>query len=188
MGIDLTDEYVELARSLSARTPVAARLDFETASAVALPFADHTFDAVWTEHVQMNVRDKRAFYREIARVLRPGGLFAFHDIFTRPGAADSLPYPMPWSSTRETSFLAEAGETRELLESLGLIPEVWVDCSPASVAWFQGVRERMRGAEAPNLGVHLLMGESAQQKIENSCRALEKGDLSTIQAVCRSPI
>jgi SAM-dependent methyltransferase len=46
---------------------------FETADAQALPFADHTFDAVIANHVLFHVRDRTAALAELRRVLRPGG-------------------------------------------------------------------------------------------------------------------
>jgi hypothetical protein len=36
-------------------------------SAVAMPFADSSFDLVWTEHAQMNIADKARFNGEIRR-------------------------------------------------------------------------------------------------------------------------
>ena len=56
-----------------------------------LPFGDSVFDVVWTEQAQMNIEDKRAFYAEIARVLVPGGLLAFHDVFRGIAGAPHFP-------------------------------------------------------------------------------------------------
>ncbi len=72
-GVDITRAYVDTANALAELTGLENKVNFQHASALDLPFEDNAFDAVWTEHVQMNIADKRTFYREIARVTRPGG-------------------------------------------------------------------------------------------------------------------
>jgi SAM-dependent methyltransferase len=76
-----------------------------------MPFDDGTFDAVWTEHVQMNIADKHAFYREIGRVTRSKGMLLFHDIFA--GKGGPLHYPVPWAEESSISFLVAPGSGEE---------------------------------------------------------------------------
>jgi SAM-dependent methyltransferase len=68
VGVDLSAEAVRLAR---ARDVAVARAEL-----MALPFADGTFDCVTSFDVLYHrwVRDDAAAVREMARVLRPGGL------------------------------------------------------------------------------------------------------------------
>jgi ubiquinone/menaquinone biosynthesis C-methylase UbiE len=70
-GIDLTQEYVDVANALAGMVGLSDKVACRQASALEMPFDDGTFDVVWTEHVQMNIADKHAFYREIGRVTRP---------------------------------------------------------------------------------------------------------------------
>lgn len=44
----------------------------------ALPFRDATFDVVTANMVVEHLEDPRSSFTEVARVLRPGGLFLFH--------------------------------------------------------------------------------------------------------------
>ncbi len=84
-GVDLTQEYIDVSFALAELVGLKGRVDFRQGSALDLPFDDGTFDLVWTQHTQMNIEDKNKFYSEMARVLKPGGRLAFHDIFEGDG-------------------------------------------------------------------------------------------------------
>jgi len=53
----------------------ARSFGLSSASALALPFADDTFDKIICSEVLEHIPDYRAALREIERVLKPGGLF-----------------------------------------------------------------------------------------------------------------
>jgi len=60
------------------------RTTFRSASASALPYKDDNFDLVVSNlvfHEVRGVADKRELLREALRVLRPGGVFVFQDLF-----------------------------------------------------------------------------------------------------------
>src|SRR4051812_13177720 len=61
-GIDLTAEYVEVAKALSRRVGMADAVSFAQASATALPFADASFDGAYMLHVGMNIVDKKSVF------------------------------------------------------------------------------------------------------------------------------
>ncbi|HEV2817404.1 MAG TPA: class I SAM-dependent methyltransferase [Allosphingosinicella sp.] len=56
-----------------------AGLHFVQGSALALPFAGGTFDVVVNVEASHNYGDYPGFFREVHRVLRPGGLFLYCD-------------------------------------------------------------------------------------------------------------
>lgn len=180
-GIDLTRDYIEVATALAERTGLAERVEFHHGSATQLPYERGSFDIVWTEHVQMNIADKAAFYGEIARVLKPGGRLLFHDIFSRDGSDPW--YPVPWAGDPSISFLARVDAVPDILEAAGLQVLEWEDRSDDSLAWFRNAVARMRNAGPAPLGLHLLMGASALPKFENLIRNLEEARIAVIQAV-----
>ncbi|MBZ0217947.1 MAG: methyltransferase domain-containing protein, partial [Fimbriimonadaceae bacterium] len=103
-GIDLTMEFVETAENLSALVGMSNQTRFRKASALAMPFPDNSFDAAFMLHVGMNIPDKSRLMAETMRVLRPGAVFGIYDVMKT--GDDELVFPVPWSTTAETSFVA----------------------------------------------------------------------------------
>jgi sarcosine/dimethylglycine N-methyltransferase len=169
MGVDLSAPFVEAARYLTERTAQSERVSFETASALDLPFDDGGFDVALLQHVAMNIAGRAQLYREIRRVLKPGGRFATFDAVSLGGAPH---YPLPWARTPATSFLLTAAETGAAIEPAGFRTLAWRDDTEAAKAWFAALRAAGRpsspnlsvvmgpdfGALAANLGLNLMEG------------------------------
>jgi len=79
VGLDLTVEMLDQARAAQANAGLG-NLEFREGTVEALPFDDASFDQVISNGVLNLVPDKDAAFREIARVLRPGGVFAAADL------------------------------------------------------------------------------------------------------------
>jgi SAM-dependent methyltransferase len=93
IGIDLTPEMIERAQRNAAR-PVNGRLlenvAFHLASIDRLPLADGSVDCLISNCVINLAPDKRAVFREMARVLRPGGRVAVSDIALKKPLPDEV--------------------------------------------------------------------------------------------------
>ena len=181
VGVDLTPEYVESARMLTSRVGLDAKVEFHEASALGLPFEDESFDVVWTEHAQMNIADKAAFYGEIGRVLRPGGRFLFHDVFA--GAGGDVRFPVPWAESADISHLVRPYELRAQLGRLGFHVVHWDDKTEVSRSWFREAVARLEAGARPIVGIHLLMGDNAREKLRNMARNLMEDRVAVIAAV-----
>jgi SAM-dependent methyltransferase len=180
-GLDLTPEYVAAAELLTARLKLAGRVDFRQGSALEMPFEAAGFDAVWSEHAQMNIPDKPRLYGEIHRVLKVGGRFAFHDILQ--GAGGEPHFPTPWASDPSFSALIGPAEFRTLLQSLGFDIKLWEDKTAAGLEWFRGrVAAAKEKGPAP-LGFHTLIGTIAPRTMEANLRNLEERRIALLQGV-----
>ena len=182
-GIDLTDEYCRAAAMLSARIGLGELVDYRQGDATNLPFLDHSFDIVWTEHVAMNIPDKPRLYREMYRVLKPGGTLAIYDILAGPSGP--VLFPVPWARTPESSFLATPDELRKLLEESGFEVTAWSDTTDVARAWFVSLAEKIRKEGLPPLGFHVLLGPDFQAMAQNQRRNLEEGRIVLAQVVAK---
>jgi len=72
-GIDPSDVMVRLARRRLRRLIAVGEAEIAHAASAALPFANARFDAAFAVHVLYFWKDAIAEFREIRRVLRPGG-------------------------------------------------------------------------------------------------------------------
>jgi len=176
-GVDLSEPFVDAARYLTERTGQSGCVSFQTASALALPFAAGTFDIVLLQHVAMNIRDRAQLYREVRRVLGSGGRFATFDVVSLRG--EPL-YPLPWARTPATSFLLTADATREAIAAAGLRSLSWQDDTEAAKAWFAQLRSS-GPPPPPNLGV--VMGPDFAQLAANLGRSLAEGRLGILTAI-----
>jgi len=176
-GVDLSEPFVEAARYLTERTGQGTQVSFQAGSALDLPFGDAGFDIVLLQHVAMNVGDRARLYREIRRMLAPGGRFATYDVVSNGGEPH---YPLPWARTPATSCLLTAAGTREAIEAAGFRLLEWRDDTEAAKAWIAELRAS-GPPPAPNLGV--VMGPDFAELAANLGRSLMEGRLGVLTAV-----
>jgi SAM-dependent methyltransferase len=183
-GIDLTPEFCDVARHLTRLVDLEDRVTFEVGDALAMPFADATFDGAYSMNVSMNIADKGAFYHEIHRVLKPGAWLLLAEV--AKGGGVEIDYPTPWASSARTSFLSTPEDTRRGLLGAGF--DVIRSHSTLEEARAFAARSRAmveRGEKPPHRAVMLILGELASQAMANTSRGLSEGRIIPIDVLGR---
>jgi SAM-dependent methyltransferase len=84
VGVNVDPRQLEICRTLEGRQ--GNTFAWHEADATSLPFDDRTFDRVLCIEAMFHFPSRRAFFREAARVLRPGGALVASDILLAPSA------------------------------------------------------------------------------------------------------
>jgi ubiquinone/menaquinone biosynthesis C-methylase UbiE len=166
IGLDLALHMVEQARRRAGHSSLNGQVLWPQADAHSLPFADHSFDLVFSTFALHHWREPLRILNEIARVLAPDGRYYIADLcrevnaFQRLFAYGSVPFAsLPFGSYWGYGGYYEsirAGYTRQeartLLERSDLPPgQVELDST-----WFVAVvtiASRDRRDAEPSIGV-----------------------------------
>ena len=184
-GVDLSDEYIDVARRLTQLFAMQDKVAFAAASALDLPYADNHFDGVWSIQMGMNVEDKLAWMKELYRVTKPKGRVVLYEVC---GNINSPVYfPVPWAQDSSISFLQSPDEFRDTIVAAGFAVDVWHDKTDLARAAFAHMKEPIGEPELPELGVHLLVGQDILTKAYNLSRNLNEERVSLIEAVLVKP-
>ena len=181
-GIDLTPEYVATGRELCAWVGLGDRITLDQGSATALPYPDAAFDKAYMMHVGMNIADKPRLFAEIFRVLRPGGRLGVYDVM-RTGDGD-LTFPVPWASSAEASAVAVPDDYRNALQAGGFRVIAERNRRDYALEFFARLEANSSAASGPPpLGLHILMGTTAPQKVKNMIENVAKGRVAPVELI-----
>jgi ubiquinone/menaquinone biosynthesis C-methylase UbiE len=87
-GIDVTQAMLDRARARCAKAGLG-NVDFKVGDVENLPFEDASFDGVVTRAAVHHFADPQRAFREMFRVLRPGGTAVVADVVSSEDAAES---------------------------------------------------------------------------------------------------
>ena len=173
----MSPAFIDAATWLTARCGLSDRVTFQVGDALHVPSEDAAFDAVFLQHVAMNIEDRGGLYAEVRRILAPGGRFVTYDLVLRNG--DVL-YPVPWARDASASFLLTESHTRTALEEAGYKTALWRDDTQVALDWFKTILGT-QPYNGTNLG--LVMGPEFSVMTGNLARNLRENRLGALSAV-----
>jgi ubiquinone/menaquinone biosynthesis C-methylase UbiE len=180
-GLDLTADFIALAGMLAQRTRLADKVTYRQGDALDLPFADASFDLVWSQNAAMNIADRDRLYAEMRRVLTPSGRLALQEIAAGPGGEPF--YPTPWASDKSISFLVTPDATRAALERIGFRAVAWQDTTEEALQQQMARTKALETGSLPPLGLHIVIGEAFPTVTKNMLRNLQEERLKLFNAV-----
>ena len=136
-GIDPASEAIVAARA-HARSR-GLRIGYDVGVGEALPYANASFDAVVCVDVLEHVADLNKVLAEVARTLRPGGLFLFDTINRNPLArfatitiAEDVLRLLP-RGTHDPAMFIKPRELRAAMQGAGLVPGAMTGLGPRGI-------------------------------------------------------
>ena len=136
-GIDPAEDAIAAAQAHAQQGSRDIRYDVGVGE--ALPYADESFDAVVCVDVLEHVADLEQVIREIARVLKPGGLFLFDTINRNPIArlatitiAEDLLRLLP-QGTHDPDMYIKPAELRAMMSAAGMTPGAFTGLGPRGI-------------------------------------------------------
>lgn len=176
-GIDITPEYIDCAKALTERVGLTDRVRFEVGSALAMPYAAQSFDAAITLHAAMNIADRGRLYQDIARVIRTGGTLCIYDVMQQ--GQGQLKFPVPWATSEEISHLMTPEALLVHLQENGFrILDVENRTDFALEFFATAMAAADDTTRSP--GIHLVMGDGAKEKFQNTLDGLKRGCIAPI--------
>jgi phosphoethanolamine N-methyltransferase len=165
VGTDLDPKLIARARESARRLGLDAKTDFRVVEAGPLASPEASFDYVVSSGAFTQIAEKLAMFKEVLRVLKPGGVFSCYDWMKAEGEySDDMLYFF------EVEGLTYAMETPEryvrILEQAG-----FVDVSLREVTdWYRShvhiEYEKIRGELYPRM-LELIGREQADHFVEN---------------------
>ncbi len=112
IAVDVEEGLIDRAQRDALAAGLAESIEHQPACPPPLPFDDASFDAVFSKDAIVHVSDKLGLYREIFRVLKPGGFFVGAD----------------WLGSEQTSVNLSLSQTGWTMRALSFTFALMINC------------------------------------------------------------
>ena len=189
LGVDVEAHLIDEGRSRAERAGVSEKVTFQLIEPGPLPFADASVNVVFTKDAIVHIPDKAGFYREVLRVLTPGGLFVGSD-WLRGDEATRTARAQHWLEFVHLNFqMQDVAHTNSAMQAAGFLEPRFNDRNE----WYQEAIKHeiasVSGEQLQALGAEI--GEQeAQYRHESSLykqEAINDGFLRPTHFVAQKP-
>lgn len=178
IGLEVEAPLVDRARRYAAEAGLGNRIDFRLVEPGPLNVEDESIDVVYSSGVIIHVEDKDALFRDVRRVLKPGGMLTAYDWLKGPGPLSDAMHE--WLRLEELTFFLDTLENYgSLLVECGFEDVVTTDASSWYAAEAKNEYEQMKGPLYDRM-TQLLGPEQRDHFLEDwaaMVRVLQSGEL-----------
>ena len=188
VGIDLEPQLIERARQSARKHGLEAKTEFHVVEIGPIDYPDDSFDFVVSSGAFTQIANKLEMFKEVLRVLKPGGVFSSYEWMKSEGDySEDMHY---WFKLEGLTYAMETPERNdEILREAGFIDVSVVERSDWYRKKVREEYERLRGELYPR-AVELIGKQHADHRLEN-WRAMmvvcDKGELRQAYTRGRKP-
>ena len=181
VGLDLNSDYIQAAQLLNSHLPALSDCHFVVGNSLTMPFAEHSFDFVVSQHASMNIAQKATLLAAVHRVIKPGGCLLLHEVMLAQGCAKTaVDYPAPWADQHEHSHLSPWLGFMQLAHTIGFNLIKFEDNTMDALAWLHQARNQ---PPTPPFTPNIVLGPMAGMMSANMLRNLQQGRLQIVSAL-----
>ena len=182
-GIDITSSFVEIGNRFNKLTSMSNSVSLQVGNGETLNFENETFDGGYSQHVTMNIKNRKKFFLEAYRVLKKGTFFAFSEHGLGPERNPI--FPLPWADTSEMSFLLSPESTISLLKEIGFYDIQIIETSEKYILGYEKMINTKPEKVEPILGIHVIGGTTMKQRSINSMKSIKEKRTLPFEIVCK---
>jgi ubiquinone/menaquinone biosynthesis C-methylase UbiE len=189
IGVDVEEQLIDAARALISTKGLTDQIKFQLVEPGPLPFPNYSFDMIFSKDAMVHIPDKATLYRDVLRVLKPGGSFIAADWLWAEGA-ESSSVVQAWLSKGPLKFVfTTPAQAAEAMREAGFLDVSVIDrrhllqeSNREEVEILQGpARERLAIVVGEEMALNRLASARGRQN------ALDSGDLIPSHMCGRSP-
>ena len=185
-GVDLTQEYVDAGNVICRWLGLDDKINLQLENATQLPHPDEKFERAYMLHVGMNIADKQSLAKELYRVTRAGGRLGIYDVM-RVGDGE-LTFPVPWASEPQGSTVDPIATYKSALKTAGFNILTERNRGDFALEFFAQLKSNAASADGPPpLGLHILMGTNATEKIANMIENISRNVVAPVEIIAEKP-
>jgi len=185
-GLNVSTVEIEEAEKQTRAEGLESSVTFDCGDFHELPYADSSFDVVWSQDSLMYGADKRRILEEVARVLKPGGLLDITDILARRDLDpddrrrlyERVRTPEMWDTER---YLTELMDLNFKIRRV----EDWSQHVAASYSWAREQAKAKRDELESKVGAELV--QRTMDGLEFWVEMAERGNVGWVFLVAQKP-
>ena len=182
VGIDITQAFIDIGIDFNKRTNMDDKVSLMVSDGNTIPFDNEKFDGAISQHVTMNIENRKRFFDEIYRVLKKGTFFAFSEHGLGP--KKNPIFPLPWADDDKMNFLVNPNLTIEILKKIGFKNILFLETGEKYLDGYNKSLKSKKTLNSSKLGLHIIGGPTMFERQKNSMQCIKEKRTLPFEIVC----